>query len=552
MTQTVYTYMRSAAAMAVAAASFVFAADAQAKDLGELKAGVKYTYEANELVTATYKPTVTQRVRMIFQGIPVNLFTTPTGEAGSKVDYGHDYTDAGTLRDYYKNLVAGQTYYIYAKPIGAGSFEILEGQQEILLLSTRPSADVTSPDYYGGKFSVSSNYRVSFNFNTPVNCGAAYVIAPGNNRIQAYPMKGSSSVSIDIADAAMKLYRSGNLKEGDELQIQLTQVVDAADESNSYPSRVRATYVMAAKPIELIGETNISKTETNFLNSFYLKGAEDGIVTLEFDGPVTTKTPCVAGITYGNPDNLDVGIYSESIRGNVDGSKVSFDFSGKLRRRADMLPAGDESTWPAVAGVSFADIRSEDGQRAYTGAVANARSFDYTLRLRELQYDIAADFTPADGGTLYYDKDMEIWVMNGDKIRFDAVCFAYKEAGQAKTVEVPMEEITVTNDEYSDDARIYTFKVPVFNADKDTPVDLTVKNLTVADGLNHNADIRASFAKAEAYVNAVEGIEAEEAEGSSDVFTLTGVRVLRDADASQIRTLEKGIYIWKGRKIVIK
>ena len=92
----------------------------------------------------------------------------------------------------------------------------------------------------------------------------------------------------------------------------------------------------------------------------------------------------------------------------------------------------------------------------------------------------------------------------------------------------------------------------MFNADKDTPVDLTVKNLTVADGLNHNADIRASFAKAEAYVNAVEGIEAEEAEGSSDVFTLTGVRVLRDADASQIRTLEKGIYIWKGRKIVIK
>lgn len=37
-----------------------------------------------------------------------------------------------------------------------------------------------------------------------------------------------------------------------------------------------------------------------------------------------------------------------------------------------------------------------------------------------------------------------------------------------------------------------------------------------------------------------------------DVYNVNGVRVLRDADASDLNGLEKGIYIVNGRKIVVK
>lgn len=54
-------------------------------------------------------------------------------------------------------------------------------------------------------------------------------------------------------------------------------------------------------------------------------------------------------------------------------------------------------------------------------------------------------------------------------------------------------------------------------------------------------------------LNMVSGIDSAFAEGvKGDVVTPTGVIVLRDASASDIRTLDKGIYIFAGRKVVVK
>lgn len=54
-------------------------------------------------------------------------------------------------------------------------------------------------------------------------------------------------------------------------------------------------------------------------------------------------------------------------------------------------------------------------------------------------------------------------------------------------------------------------------------------------------------------LNMVSGIDAALADGvKGDVVTPTGVIVLRDASASDIRTLDKGIYIFAGRKVVVK
>lgn len=49
---------------------------------------------------------------------------------------------------------------------------------------------------------------------------------------------------------------------------------------------------------------------------------------------------------------------------------------------------------------------------------------------------------------------------------------------------------------------------------------------------------------------AVEGIEANDA--PADVFNAAGIVVLRNADENALRTLDKGLYIYKGRKIIVK
>lgn len=86
---------------------------------------------------------------------------------------------------------------------------------------------------------------------------------------------------------------------------------------------------------------------------------------------------------------------------------------------------------------------------------------------------------------------------------------------------------------------------------------LTVKALGTGDAkvaLTAEYQGRAKTIEIPVTVSVLNGVEAvgEEAVSGRDVYTLTGVKVLRAATADQIRSLEHGVYVIGGKKVAIK
>lgn len=527
-------------------------ADKNIVDLGTLSPDVTYTFPEYAEVIANYTPTLSGPAKFLWSGSPLTLYSNPEHTEDSIVGGSHSYTQNGQLISY-SYLEAGHTYYIYsAMTLMATDLVIHEGETVLELLDVNPSVDPASSDYYGGKFSASKNYRIDLDFNYPVTVGNCLLIA-GEERVRVTPLVNNATVSFDVNEAVMGFYNGGFLKEGDVMTLRLLQVKDAMDPEIKYgeSGRIEIDFVMADKPAELIDTKGYSvKSTENPLNSFYLPEDSAALMQLVFDKEIATDSTPLAQLTYGNPDNLELGIYTEEIPGTVEGHVVTFDFSGKLRRRVDMLPTDDISQLPYSVYVAYTGIFTPDGQRAYTGMISNPTGFSASYSIQELQYTIAADFTPARGAQLKSGTEMEIWVMNGDKIEFDDIAIDYVEKGEPKTIMVGKDKIIKTLDPFSSTGSdiLFNFVVPEFSADADSDVSVYMRNLICADGLDHSADVSANFKVASSGVGAM----GADADVVSDVFDIMGRTVVRKASRSEISNLPAGVYIWGGKKVIIR
>ena len=172
------------------------------------------------------------------------------------------------------------------------------------------------------------------------------------------------------------------MKEGDEITLRLLQVKDASDPDNKFEEKgkLEIKYKMAAKPAEIVDVVNASLKGDNVFNSYYTTNDENAKIHFVFDRELSSEKTPVARLTYGNADNIEVGIYTEDVKGNNEGNTASFDFSGKPRRPIDMLPLSTSATQPDFIHGSFADIYTPDGQRVYTGRhVKSNRIFAFIL-----------------------------------------------------------------------------------------------------------------------------------------------------------------------------
>lgn len=536
----------------IALGSYSAKAHAETVNLGALEPGKEYSWPQYATVQATYTPSVTGPVKFVYtQSAPLGLFTTPDHKDGTEVYGDFSYGDNGQIKSY-PELQAGTTYYIYsALTMDAGSLVIYEGNQQLTLLGTIPSTDPENKDYYGGKFSISRNYSVNVNFNFPVSVGNVNILAPDDSSQEVTSKVYGGAVECDVAPALMLLYKTGSIKEGDEVTLRLFQVRDASDASNRYNGNGRCdiTFTVAAKPVELVEVIGADpKSNENVFNSYYLPGDEAAIIKYVFDGPLSSEKNAVATIEYGNSDNIEVGVYSENVQASNEGNTAIFDFSGKIRRPIDMLPASDEKTQPEYIYVSFGNLFSLDGQRAYTGSKSNPSGYGMSFLINVLQYTVVGDFTPARGTEIKFEEPMEIWVMNGDKIRYDAIRFEYMQNGEQKYFDLPKDEVKETEDPYSEDARLYTFTVPTLPCDLNSNVIVRMTGVTCADGLDHSDDIYGEYTFGMSGIGEIGAPEAE----ALDVFDIAGVRVLSGADRDALTTLAKGIYIVNGKKVVIR
>ncbi|MDE7413485.1 MAG: hypothetical protein K2N05_06825 [Muribaculaceae bacterium] len=524
---------------------------AETVDLGSIQPGKEYSWPQFATVTGTYTPSETGPVKFEFSTTTLSLYSSADHSEASEVFGEHSYSDRGKIVTY-KELQGGTTYYVFnAFSMDAGSMRVYEGTSEIKLTGTDPSINPEDPNYYGGKLSASMYYEMLVNFNFPVSIGNVFLVAPDNSRVQVAAKAGESSVGCDIGPAMMQLYHEEKIKEGDEVTLRIMQVADASDKNNKYNEngRCEINFTVAAKPLELVDVLGAKYNSVdNIMNSYYLPGDEDAQIKFVFDGPLSSDKMSVASIEYGNSDNIEVGMYYENIDGTHDGTTATYDFSGKRRRPIDMLPNSNSSTQPESIYVSCGNIYSPDGQRAYTGSKSNPTGYPMSFVINVLQYTVVGDFTPARGTELVFGSPMEIWVMNGDKIKYDAIRFDYKENGEDRFYDIPTDKVNAAPDEFSEGAMLYTFTIPTLNCDPDSDVFVSMKGLECADGLDHSNDIRGEF---KAKVSGIENVVASGSE-TFDVYDIAGVRVLNNVKADVLSSLAKGIYVINGKKVVIR
>lgn len=514
-------------------------------DLGDLQPGVTYEFPGYQEVIGKYTPQNSGTVRMTyFNCTPLTFYTDESYSDESEMHGEFNYTGDGNQMVTYENLQAGTTYYLHQGfTWSSGSFQITEGSAPLSVQATSPSQDQV--------FSASRDYRIEVSFNSPVTAGAAYIIV-GDQRQRVAGTVYGNTLSYDVYEAVMSMYRGGYLKEGDEITLRVMQVADKSNPENLYDvtGKCEVSFKVAAKPAELIETRGYSTSSyANPLNSYYFAGDEAALMQLVFDQSLDPTKHPVANITYGNPDNLDLGIYTETIVGYIDDNVAKFDFSGKRRRTMDMLPGADASQQPSSLYVAYSGLYTKDGQNAYTGMLSNPYSFSASYSVNNLLYTIAADFTPARGSVLTSGAPAEIWVMNGAYLQFDNIYIDYVEDGEDKYVRVPKTSITISDDPESATGfdKLYNFTVPEFKADPETDIKMYFSNVKCADGLDHSADVEAN------YKSSTSGLDSIDAAAlTGDVYDITGKLVLRNAARSDLNTLDKGIYIFNGKKIAIK
>ena len=111
------------------------------------------------------------------------------------------------------------------------------------------------------------------------------------------------------------------------------------------------------------------------------------------------------------------------------------------------------------------------------------------------------------------------------------------------------EELKITTDPDDSDAMLINFDMPQIDADDMSEIQLRLNNAAYGDGLDHDNDIMGRYVWDS-------GASADEISADSDtpgdVFTATGICVMRQADRKALRNLPAGIYLHNGRKIIVK
>lgn len=515
--------------LTILSVSSLYAADIV--DFGEIVPGEIYEYPDRTPVKGVFTASESCVLRCYSSGDVITPYKEESHDNPVESSQSF-YGPAGEKVRIY-SINAGETFYFYnGFPIAAGTFR-LENTNESIELSE------TVPGVGNGKISLSENYRLTLLFNVPVKVSKVKLQA-GSMSAEIPAQIYNSTVTVAWYDTLLEWYRQGNLNEGDELTVTVTGIRDEYDSSNRPDfgdglGKLVLRYTMAGKPAELVGQVNTPSSGMPDFLTYYMPGSEDGLVSLTFDRELDQECNPEVVIEYGDVDNLDYGIYTESLPYRIEGDKLTVNLQGVSRLPEQMIPG-----LPAQKFIylRISLLKSGDGQYVLTGNMASPYSFGFDYNLKSVVYSIAADWTPLPDSPLSPGQDMEIWVLNGGKILFDSVDFEYMHEGATAKASVPYESLDSEVDPSYSDAVIYTLKAPEMKADPDSEIIVTFGNLRCADGLDHSTDIYVVYSAAPSSVDSVD------AEGRDSIrYDLSGRKVSPES---------RGIIIMNGRKIIIR
>lgn len=502
---------------------------AEPLDFGEMLPDQPYEYQLLVPVTGYYIPVESGVLKTYCTGDEIGVFKDAEhqDEIFSQQSY---YTASGEKARVY-SVSKGETVYFYhPAPVAEGVFRFIVEKEQVELGLVSPSPE--------NVLSISTAYRAEIAFNLSVKCSKCKLEINGESA-EITPLVVDSYITVNWFNTLRQWYREGKINEGDILTLTLTGIRDEYNASNrpdfgDGPGKLVLKYKMAAKPVELVWESGTPNSGMVDFMTYYLPGSNEGIVSLTFSGELDPECHPVAEISYGDPDNIEAGMYLEYPPVEVEGKTVTVDLQGVTRFPEEMVPG-----LPAQSSISLviSKIKSADGQYVLTGSMASPYSFGFSYNLRNLVYSLAADWMPAAGSVLSEGTEMEIWVLNGQHIMFDSVDFSYVKDGVPAVVSVPYSDLLTEVDSAYADALLFYLSVPALNADSDSDITVTFGGLKCADGLDHSSDIFVRYKSDPSGVDTVEATDADKV-----FYDLTGRRVM---------TPSKGIYISNGKKIIV-
>lgn len=377
---------------------------------------------------------------------------------------------------------------------------------------------------------------ISFTFSKELTItGCTVVSGEQNTNALAYVM--GNSVSVDLKATLLGFYEGG-MKEGDEVTVTLNGV--AAKDGSSSLGDVVAKYKVAAKPTQLVSAENTPGNGLDTFLSWMPETFEHGIVTLTFDGDLSTESTPVAYLSMGNVE-AENDYYRENLEVKVEGNKLSVDLRSKLRTIETMNLT--TPTWDQMSLV-FASVKDANGNYTYSDGTGSLGGYGFIYTYKPVEYTLTTDFTPAEGGSIDGKESVELWMNEvGDgKLSFEAVRFSYVHEAESKYVDVEAKDIKSEVDPLDANATILTIPVPEFSRDADTEVVLTLTGVVTPDGLDHSADLTVKF-KTAGYDTAIRGIIADQA-GDAKIYNLGGMSVKTPKSA--------GLYIKNGKTVIVK
>ena len=420
-----------------------------------------------------------------------------------------------------KGTAAGTTYYIYETfcmnpstvtvSYGSGS----EVVKQLALESVTPAeSSVLS----------AANSLVTFKFNCPVKIKGAQ-LSVGEEKTSLVANVQGSYVSIEPKTQLLELYKKGAIKAGDALTVTLLNV--AATDGTSSLGDVTAQFVAAAQPVML---TSMVNTPGNGLDTFLSWFPEDdptGLVQLVFDGDLDVNRVPTATLEYGDLES-DGDFYSESLPVKFFGTNIlAVDLRGKLRTPATMKIASG-TAYPTIS-LTISGVYDAEGNYTYSDGSGSLGSYGFVYNYQSTEYSVYADFTPVQGSSIDGVESIEIWVNEekGGHLNYSGVQFAYTDGGVAKTKVVPASQISSQPDTEEATATIITVPVPEFSRDANSTVVVSFAGLSTPDGLDHSADLTATYTTAgHAAVGAqVESAVMTSADGSVSIDLLQAATI---------------------------
>ncbi len=475
-------------------------------NLGELEIGKTYTVPgrmADVIATLTAPATGTLTVN----SGGMRIYSDPEHQNELNANWSDYYTNGGI---YSLEISEGATYYFYKSAVNAWTTD-----QEMTLYMDGYSGELplefltVSPA--PGEVYALTGETPFIRANQPVTADATARLIYAGTSAEGISIPNAvriidTYVYIDIKSMLKSEIQSGNLNHGDEIKIGVKDI--KTKNGNLHPDATAdgwyyITYKCGSIPVNCLTQ----KIPATF-KSYWVEGDPDGVIELTFDAELGMSEGTLLMLGYGDKGGGSKAAeggtyYYEPISATVNGNKISFDLTGKVRTPISMLPLFG-TTYPTMA-VDIFGVVDQYGNPVASEGHGTVGSYSYVLPYEYIERaNIASEFIPSNGSSLKGVNEIEVWISNINSFSFTGFDFSYNENKTPFTVNVPKENARVEID--GNDAT-YLVDVPASVKDK-SGVTVTLSGLKTKDGFDHSNDVRAVYdAFVLTYVDPANGAE---------------------------------------------